>query len=533
MNLPEILLLILILEYFVVLPKYFALAGKPSWKGYIPGYNFYIWLKLINRPWYWLILLIIPGVNLLMLIIMNVELAIVFNRRSKKDQWFAGALPWIALPKMAFKDDETKYVGPRDWTKRKKSTTREWGEAIIFAVIAATVIRTFFFEAFTIPSPSMEKSMLVGDYLFVSKMNYGPRSPMTPVSFPLAHHTMPLLGTKSYVEWFKMPYFRLPGIGDVERNDAVVFNFPHGDTIITQPEMSTRDYYYYVRSQAFQMYMRETEEPNPYGFVENEERYKRRARSFFENRYGLAVRPLDKKEHYIKRAVGTPGDTLSIVDGQLMINGKEAENPEHLQFDYYVESSNLTSTRNKIMKRLDLRLKSAIDVSGDKIRVTVEPKEAAMISKLSGVDSVYVQNVKPEDEQESFLRIFPHHPDYDWTADNFGPLYIPKQGRTIDLNVHNLPLYERIIDVYENNDLEVRGDEIFINGEKTNSYTFKQDYFWLMGDNRHQSLDSRFWGYVPYDHVVGEAVFTWFSKENSAQHQGSRIRWERMFRVVN
>ena len=532
MNLPEILLLLLIAEYFIVLPKFFAKAGQPAWKGYIPGYNFYIWLQLTNRPWYWLILLLIPGVNLLMLIIMNVELAIVFNKRSAKDQWFVGVLPWIALPMMAFKDEEVKYVGPRDWKKIKKSTSREWGEAIIFAIIAATVIRTFLLEAFTIPSPSMEKSMLVGDYLFVSKVNYGPRSPMTPISFPLAHHTMPVLGTKSYVEWFEMPYFRLPGLGDVERNDAAVFNFPHGDTIINQPDMSTRDYYQYVRGQAFNLYRKSAKNPSAEEFMEVSEKYKAQASGMFENQYGLEVRPLDKKEHYIKRVVGLPGDTLRIVDRQITVNGEPTESPEHLQFDYFVESSNLVSTQNAIERRLDLRLKSAIGIEGNRIRATVEPREAEMIKQISGVDTVYVKNEERGEMNLGFLRIFPHHPDFDWTPDNFGPLYIPKKGSTIELSLENLPKYERVIDVYENNDLKVRGQDIFINGEKVDSYTFKQDYYWLMGDNRHQSLDSRFWGFVPFDHVVGEAVFTWFSKENSAQHNGSEVRWERMFKLV-
>ena len=233
MNLPIIILLLLIAVYFATWYKLFEKAGEEAWKGFVPFLNIVIWLKILKRPWWWLFLLLVPGINLLMLIILNVETAKAFNLRTTKEQWLAGIIPHLVFIQIAYQN-KGSYVGPIDWTGRKKGMAREWGEAIIFAVVAATIIRTFLMEAYTIPTPSMEKSLMVGDYLFVSKISYGPKLPNTPISFPFAHHTLPLTHhTKSYVEWFKLPYFRLPGLGSVERMDAVVFNFPEGDTVAT------------------------------------------------------------------------------------------------------------------------------------------------------------------------------------------------------------------------------------------------------------------------------------------------------------
>lgn len=547
---PEILLALLLLSYFFTLPILIERAGGIKWKGYVPVLQYLEWLKLIKRPWWWVILMFIPGVNLVMLMIMNVELVKAFGRRTTKDQWLAAILPWYKIPRLAFSDKSAAYVGPEVWdAKHKKSFGREWGEAIVFAVVAASVIRTFFIEAYTIPTPSMEKSMLVGDYLFVSKMSYGARMPMTPVAFPFAHHTLPGTQSAAYVEWFKLPYFRLPGFGDVERFDAVVFNFPNGDTVLARPELQGFDYYEFLRNEAIE------EAGNIENFSRSPERFNAIARERLlegnckncieadQGRYigmptmGIIIRPLDKRENYIKRCVGMPGDNLSVINGQLHIDGAAAENPEDLEYAYYLQinANNLSQGHlNKLRAELDLPLKSDLRVESQSeglLKVSLTKAQLDKVKTLNFVSAVipYLDTTKVVHHH---LRVYPNNSQYDWSPDNFGPLYIPKKGSSVDIDLKTLPLYRRIIDVYEGNDLEVRDGKIYINGEEQSSYTFKMDYYFLMGDNRHNSLDSRFWGFVPENHVVGKAVFTWFSKQNSNDHIESRIRWERMFRTV-
>lgn len=547
MNLPLILLLLLLAIYFAVLPVLFRKAGFDAWKGYVPILQYFVFLKVIKRPWWWIILLLIPGVNLLMLIIMNVELAKAFGRRSTADQWLAGAVPWYKLIHMSFFDKDLSYTGPVDWTNKKKGMAREWGEAIVFAVIAASIIRTFVMEPYTIPTPSMEKSLLVGDYLFVSKMSYGPRSPITPVAFPFAHHTIPVINTKAYTEWFKMPYFRLPGWTDVERYDAVVFNFPHGDTVLAHPELMGFDYYDFLRNEAIE------EAGGVETFSENPKKFYDIARQRLESGFckkcipgpvysgletgGLISRPLDKKENYIKRCVGLPGETISIHDRQVHINGEAVENPEDFELSYRLITNlgNLTEGHlRKIRKELELpylRDISRIPGAPNVITTNLTSAQLAKAEKLS-----FVTEILPVRDTskvvDPHLRVFPNDIRYDWTADEFGPLLIPGEGVTIPLDLDELPKYRCAIEVYEGNELKVRDGKIYINGEESDSYTFKMNYYFLMGDNRHNSLDSRFWGFVPEDHVVGKAVFIWLSKQNSKDHNESRIRWERMFRTV-
>lgn len=545
MNLPTILLLLLLLIYFAVLPVFFKKAGKDSWKGYVPILQYFVFLQVIKRPWWWFILLLIPGVNLLVLVIMNVELAKAFNRRSTADQWLAGALPWYKLPHMAFMDKGIKYVGPEVYVK--KSIMREWGEAIIFAVIAASVIRTFVMEPYTIPTPSMEKSLLVGDYLFVSKMSYGPRAPMTPVAFPFAHHTIPVINTKAYTEWFKLPYFRLPGWTDVERYDAVVFNFPHGDTVLTHPELMGFDYYDFLRNEAIEeagSIETYSESPEKYNQIARERLQKGFCKSCIPGmKYtgadtkGLIHRPLDKRENYIKRCVGMPGDVLSIHDRQVHINGEPLENPEDLEYSYRLVTNigNITDGHiRKIREELELpylRDLSYVPGAPNVLNTNLTAEQVRKAESLNFVQAVLPvrDTVKHVDDH---LRVFPNDIRYDWTPDEFGPLLIPGEGITVELNSMELPKYRRAIEVYEGNTVEEKDGKIFINGEESDSYTFKMNYYFLMGDNRHNSLDSRFWGFVPEDHIVGKAVFIWFSKQNQNDHVDSRIRWERMFQSV-
>jgi signal peptidase I len=521
----QILLYLLIAIYFLSLWKIFEKAGEEKWKGFVPVLNILVALKIMKKPWWWVFLFIIPGINLLMLVILNVELGKSYGQRNFTDNLFALLLPWIFIPRLAF-DKNIVYTGPIDWEGKKKGAIREWGDAILFAVIAATIIRTFTLEAFTIPTGSMEKSLRVGDYLFVSKMAYGPRMPMTPISFPFAHHTMP--GTdkmQSYVEWFSQPYFRLPGFGSVERLDAVVFNFPAGDTIINDPELQGHNYYSIIQGNAYEIWRKNGEKDD---FWSNKEKYEAAARSFFEKRYGIKARPLDKRENYIKRCVGMPGDTYEIKEGIVYANGEKIEFPEKAQMEYLVKTNGQLNPMI-LKEQYDINPTDiSFDGESQSYLIAMPVETIDKIKSLSVVESVTLKLKEKGSYDGTSMPIFPNDPNYNWTEDNFGPLYIPKEGDVIDLTLENLPLYRRAIEVYEKNSLEVKGDQIIINGEVATSYSFKQNYYMMMGDNRHHSADSRFWGFVPEDHVVGEAVFVWFSKD---PYTG--IRWNRVFSLVH
>ncbi|MCB0791798.1 MAG: S26 family signal peptidase [Flavobacteriales bacterium] len=496
--------------------KLFQKAGRPAWAGFVPGYNILVWLQISGKPWWWIILFIVPGVNLLMFIIMNVNISIVLGERDVKDHVVMVLLPWYKIPQLVFSTKHT-YIGPIPPEKRKRTRIAQWGDAILFAVIVATVFRTYTFEAFTIPTPSMEKSLLVGDYLFVSKLSYGPRMPMTPLTFPFTHHTLPFTSsTPSFVTWFGQPYRRLPGFGDPQRGDAVVFNFPEGDTVVAN--FQNQSYYQLVRDQGrariwdpgFKML----------NMVDGQVRQVPTG--------GILVRPVDKEENYIKRCVAVAGDTLEVRHGLVYINGRKQEVPEHAQYAYEF------ILRDRFNERM---LKEQYDVSPDDISpgenggvsIPLTAEVAEKLSKLPNVISMTRQD-HPKGYGTPYHKwpYFPNDPDYDWSEDNYGPLWIPKRGITIKLDLHNLPLFERTIRVYERNDLEVKDGTILINGAPADSYTFKQDYYWMMGDNRHRSQDSRFWGYVPHENIVGKAVLVWFSKD---PYTG--IRWKRLFSLAD
>ena len=391
------------------------------------------------------------------------------------------------------------------WKKRgekTKSAMVEWIDAIIFAVIAATLIRMFFIEAYTIPTSSMEKSLLVGDYLFVSKVSYGPKMPNTPLSFPFAHHTLPLTQSKkSYLEWVKWPYKRLAGLGGVERNDVVVFNFPEGDTVIVQ----YGDQSYYAISREW-------------------------GRDYVWKNFDITVRPVDKRENYIKRCVGIPGDTLQIRAGQLFVNGKPQELIEDMQYNYLVKT-NGTPINNIHLDKLGIAKDDRnYNPAGGIYELPLTNGVAGKIKDLPNVTTV----LKRENTNSTMMTkvIFPHNPNFAWTEDNYGPLWIPKKGETVALTVKNLPIYERIIDLYEENDLQVKDSTILINGEVATSYTFKMDYYFMMGDNRHKSADSRYWGFVPEDHIVGKASIIWMSIDKDKKFP-SNIRFKRIFKRIH
>lgn len=380
--------------------------------------------------------------------------------------------------------------------KKEKSTFREWFDAAIFAIVAATIIRTFFIEAYTIPTGSMEGSLLVNDYLFVSKMAYGPRVPMTPLAVPLVHNTMPITGGKSYTDAVQWDYRRLPGFGDVERNDIVVFNFPNGDTVVA--EAPDQDYYALVRQ-----FGRET----------------------VTGLNTIITRPVDKKENYIKRCVAIAGDQLEIKNGVVYINSEKGEVFPHAQSSYKVTTNGRTIPMDFLEEH---DIESPNFLGNNLYLYTLQNKDIDVMIKHPNVTKV-----EPFNDPEGYIPnspgawVFPHDTaHYKWNKDNYGPLTIPKEGATVQLTPENIAIYRRIIDIYEHNDFEERNGKFFINGKESKSYTFKMNYYWMMGDNRHNSADSRYWGFVPIDHVVGKASFVWLSHEDG-------IRWNRLFRSVS
>ena len=395
-----------------------------------------------------------------------------------------------------------RYIGRRNEEWCAKSATYrsvyEWVNAIVFATVVATLIHIFFFQMYVIPSSSMEKTMLVGDYLYVSKVTYGPQMPNTPLSFPFVHHTMPFSTTKkSFSEAIKWPYKRLKGLRDVERDDVVVFNFPAGDTVLLENQGVT--YYDVLRD-----YVRE------YG--------EQRGREELAKHYTIISRPVDKRENYIKRCVAIAGDSIQIINTRLYVNGKEQGEIPEKQYCYSIETSSPLSAY--AIENLGIT-----EISGGG-NYYFSPLTDGMVEQLRAMDNV--TRIEPYIVQEE---CFPYSEQYAWTADNMGPLWIPKAGATIELNAQTWPLYERVIDVYEDNDVQVRDGHYYINGQEATSYTFKMDYYWMMGDNRHNSADSRYWGFVPEDHIVGKASFIWFSTDANKSFPAN-IRWNRLFKKV-
>lgn len=414
----------------------------------------------------------------------------------------------------------TKRVHWAFWKKKgveKQSKTVEWIDALIFAVVAATLIRMFFFEAYTIPTSSMEKSMLVGDYLFVSKVAYGPKLPNTPLAVPFTHHTLPFTrSTKAYSEAIRWPYKRIAGTSKIKRNDIVVFNFPAGDTVVVG--MENPDYYSQIRSNV-DYFMSQ----NPTLSKAEAEKLVRKKMA---ERFEIITRPVDKRENYIKRGVGMPGDTLVLKQGQLYVNGQMADNPENLQYRYQVKTNGTPLNKMKLQD-LGIALEDIGMPSPDyHLPLTLE-----MVEKLKKFPNV--KEIIKMEETGVNPDIFPFDPEnYPWNVDNFGPLYVPKKGDVVELNRKTLPLYERIIGAYEGNQLQVKDSVIYINGQPADSYTVKMDYYWMMGDNRHYSADSRFWGFVPEDHIVGKAYFIWLSLDKDKTFL-DKIRWKRMFRFIH
>jgi signal peptidase I len=408
------------------------------------------------------------------------------------------------------------------WKKRNGPNSKvvEWIDALIFAVIAVTLINIFIFQNYKIPTGSMEKTLLIGDHLFVSKLKYGPKIPNTPLSFPFAQHTMPLTRkTKSYVEWIKWPYKRLAGFTRIKNDDIVVFNFPEGDTVIIAHQSDS--YYAHVRRHAGYLKGMDATSGKP---VRPADHYTGLARKQLLDQYEITVRPVDKKDNYIKRCVAIPGDTLRIVNTRVYINGRPQEAFEHIQYRYMVKTDG-SRINSKTLEKLGIYQDDVSVEDNGLFNIPLTDANADAIGKFASVQSVE----KIVNAEGTFNRdVFPHDSRYAWNMDNFGPLWIPKKGATVKIDTSNISLYERIIGVYEGNELKIINNEIFINGAKADTYTFKMDYYWMMGDNRHDSLDSRFWGFVPEDHVVGAPRFIWLSL-NKEKTFPLNIRLKRMF----
>ncbi len=417
----------------------------------------------------------------------------------------------------------TKYIPWGAWKRSKNPAVRnvlEWVDDILFALIAVYLINLFIFQNYQIPSSSLEKSLLVGDYLFVSKLSYGPRVPNTPVSFPLVQNTLPFFNCKSYLDWPEWGYKRVKGLGKVKRNDIVVFNFPAGDTVALKQQNPSYD-------ELVALYGRDR--------IWNDK-----------NTFGEVIyRPVDKRENYVKRCIGLPGDTIEMRDNQVYIDGKPAKNPENMQFNYFVETdgSPITEEQFRLMEvsKDDRRLAGGYQDLASFLGFTpnengqfnpiyhlpLTGKSLAIAEKLPTVKKIVIE---PDTWAGS---TYPVWYETGWSRDNFGPLWIPKKGATIQLDERNIALYRRCIKNYENNTLEVKDDGYYINGKKETAYTFKYDYYWMMGDNRHNSADSRSWGFVPEDHIVGKPILIWLSIDKDYSLFDGGIRWNRLFRMVH
>lgn len=518
------ILLFIIISYFLLcftLAPLFRSAGYSPQKAWIPGINFGIWAHLTGRKKSYAWWLLFPIVNIFIYAGMAVDMSKAFGKHSFWDAALAviyAPLAFFLIHRkgLTYKGQvvrlekeymdqirEAKEAGDNLKVQRltsknpyQKSPSREWVESLIFAVFAAAFIRMFLIEAFIIPTSSMEGSLLVGDFLFVSKVNYGIRTPMTIAMVPLLHNRIGFLNKESYLEEPSLPYFRLPALESVDRYDNVVFNYPEGDSVVITPGRTFSVYDLRRRGMLNQV------DPN-----------------------SIISRPMDKMDHYIKRAVGLPGDELEIKGGTVYINSEALENPEKAQFTYRV-----TSTKGEVnLQTLD---KIGVDV-------TDHPQASSGYFNLSKDEVEAIKNLG-SDIQVTYIEpqhmdnyMYPHNEELfpGWTFDDFGPIHIPAKGKTIELNPENLAMYRDAIGKYEGNTLEIRPDGAYINGQKETHYTFNNDYYWMMGDNRHNSEDSRVWGFVPDTHIVGKPLFIWMSMKNSRLADG--IRWNRIFMSAN
>ncbi len=441
---------------------------------------------------------------------------------------------WLGLIVVPFIYDA--YISKKinwQWWKESEGPTKwimSWVDAIVFALVAVYFINLFFFQNYVIPSSSLEKSLLTGDYLFVSKVSYGPRIPQTPLTMPLTQHTLPVFECKSYIEWPQWDYRRVKGLGKIELNDIVVFNYPSGDTICTDLRHQAQDFYNLCYEIGYQFY---PNRPNPDSLTAMQrlkyfDEVKQLGRMYIEqNRQefgSIATRPADRRENYVKRCVGLPGQTLQIKDRIIYLDGQKNKEPDNVQYTYYVRLKRHLTDEEMLEWQITMEDLTQLNQYG--FMPLTHQAYAAMKQRDDLVDSIQIVTAASD------MDIYPLNGNKHWTRDNYGPIWIPQKGASIKLTLDNLPVYERPIRVYEKNELAVRDGKIFINGQEADSYTFKMDYYWMMGDNRHNSADSRYWGFVPEDHIVGKPIFIWWSSDPD-RHGLSGIRWNRLFRFVD
>ncbi len=453
---------------------------------------------------------------------------------------------WLGLIVVPFIYDVyiTKKIRWQWWKDAEKPVRfiMSWVDALVFALVAVYFINQFFFQNYVIPSSSLEKSLLTGDYLFVSKVSYGPRIPQTPLTMPLTQHTMPLVNVKSYIEWPHWDYRRVKGLGKVELNDIVVFNYPAGDTICSEPPYNAQDYYQITYDIGYQIWQQERPDSFDIRNLNRQQQYDffkdiyAKGRRYIENNpntFGkIASRPTDRRENYVKRCVGLPGQTLQIKNRIIYLDGKPNKEPDRVQYSYHLELQKGVSTFD-LMERYDNLLKE-LDISQEDLSsmntMGVIPLTKQAVSELKKHTEI-VKNIRLNTDAR-VGDLYPLNAVTGWTCDNYGPVWIPKKGATIDLNMDNIAVYERPIKVYEGNNLEVKNGQIYINGRLAKKYTFKLDYYWMMGDNRHNSADSRYWGFVPEDHIVGKPIFVWWSSDPDRKGFGG-IRWNRIGKIVD
>lgn len=491
MTLSQWLIFFLLVQviHFLGTWKLYKKAGRKPWEAIIPVYNAVILMKIINRPWWWTILLFVPIINLIMFPVVWVETVRSFGKHSVADTW----LSILTLGFYTFYVNyalDVQYIEER--SLKPRTEVGEWVSSILFAIVAATIVHTYFIQPFTIPSASLEKTLLIGDFLFVSKFHYGARTPMTTVAAPMVHDTIPGLGIKSYTKWPELPYFRLPGFEKVERNDIVVFNWPV-DTVSKFFDRSGKHY----------------------------------------------QKPIDKKSNYVKRCVALPGDSLKIVNGKVFIDGDSLQLPDRarVQHSYIVQGKGKGFDLQSLYKVYDITDPIGwYDQSKDQFFFkSISAKTLERFKNHPNVASV-TQVINAAGHKEP--RIFPNDNKLPWNADNMGSVYIPEKGKTVAINLKSYPFYKRIIEVYEGKEMGIdqkittNGTKVLLNGEPITQYTFKQSYYWMMGDNRGNSEDSRFWGYVPENHIVGKPVFIWMSWDSNANGFMNKVRWERVFTTV-
>lgn len=538
-----IFILVIQVIHFLGTWKLYVKAGRKAWEAAIPIYNGVILMKIINRPWWWVLLLFIPIINLLMFPVVWVETIRSFGKNSLLDTWLVILTLGFYIYYINYAEDVT-YI--EDRSLKPRTGLGEWVSSIVFAIVAATFVHTYFFQPYVIPTGSLERTLRIGDFLFVSKFHYGARIPMTTLAAPMVHDTLPMLRKRSYLadvnpetyktSWInklQLPYMRIPGFERVKKNDIVVFSLP-SDTL--------------------------------YQFFRAEKAVKK---------------PIDKKSNYVKRCVGTPGDSLAVIDGFVYINGEKLQLSDRAKpmYNYNIYAQNGVSS--KLLEEVDASDYFRTYIAGNlnqnqynalnpfvlganrsqdgKIELVTEEKgiptevirqlrlsltEEKPRSRIANLTDEMVAQLRENPAIDSVVKLveekgvyggsFPQKPNlYPWNSDNFGPIYIPKEGTTVEINARTIPLYKKIIRDYEHNDVEVTGQKVLINGQEANSYTFKQDYYWMMGDNRDHSEDSRAWGYVPADHIVGKPVFLWMSFDNFNEGLSNwKPRWDRIFTTV-